>query len=148
MKYLKLFEDLNDFYSTIDYQEYNRMLSIFLPEKFSKYEIDKIKHILKIWEERKEVSELEVASFGDICGFDFGGKILGHEIEIRKIRDGWYLLNSIPRDAYTFANRNKRSIESYRKFYKCDQFDGVLQYLKNELGRNTTNSNDDSLFNI
>lgn len=101
------------------------MLGIFY------YDEKKMSDIFNIWKASKDI-DFKFEQLNHLY-LEFGGIYFGHEIEIYKMSDDWFLLTKISRDAYTFARRNNRTYESYRNFYKCDQFDGVLSFLENEL---------------
>lgn len=141
MKHLRKFNEdsSSEFYTVIpNATEYNKLVEKYSPEQsFSTYEKNKIIGIIDTWDKgNKEVSyEFKDTTFELM----FGGRIFGHEYNIIKMSDDWFLIDTIPRDAYTFATRNHRSYESYRKFFKCNQFDGVLVFLNDKCNKNTSN---------
>jgi len=150
MKHISKFNEQSDnFYQKILIGEYNDMLEKYNSEdKFSPYEINKIDKICQSWKSKGTEYQINPMSWilpRQHIRILFGGKIFGHEINIIKMMDGWFLIDVISRDAFTFARQNNRTYESYRKFYKCDQFDGVLNFLLNEFNNKYTNK-DNSLF--
>lgn len=146
MRWIKYFES-SSFYTKLSVDEYNEFTNEYGPEKFTRYEKSRLKEEFDRWT-NMEISYI----FGDSRHGDpknlkeymdnlsedkvrlmYGGRIFGKEINIGKRVDGWYVIDIIPRDAQTFASRNSRLYESYRKYYKCDQFEGVLSFIDNNL---------------
>ena len=149
MRYLSKFNENSSLYSEINSTQYRKLIDKYQPDDFTKYEksrmieefnrLEKRNHIeyrigdSSTYREPKSLYEMENILPGNKVILKFGGRIFGKEINIVKIDEGWYMLDIIPRDAHTFATRNNRSYESYRKYYKCDQFDGVLNFLNDNL---------------
>jgi hypothetical protein len=97
------------------------------PANFNKFEIGKLEQIFKTW---KDVNMDKYKIENNHVFIEYGGKIFGHEINIRKFDEDWYFIDMIPRSAWEFAMRNSISVESYRTYYKADRFDTVLEFLK------------------
>ena len=150
MKYLKRFnENKEGFYTEINQSEYDTMLKDINHSSFTPYEKSRMKDEFDTWGNRIEIEyflgddskykepsnlyEYERVLPGFKVKLNFGGRIFGKEVNIVKLEDGWYLLDIIPRDAPNFATRNNRTYESYRKYYKCDQFDGLLHFLNEKI---------------
>lgn len=65
-------------------------------------------------------------------------KYLEIHFDICSVQDDYFLVSKIPNDAYTFFNQNahnneqirRQGLDYYRKYYICDQFDGLLSFLK------------------
>lgn len=126
MKHIKLFESFKSLYKKVSKEEflsYEKKL-----EPFSNWEVSKLSSISKKWSVRREC-ELNIKSDNKI-EINLGGRIFGKSIMIEKSRDDYFLVTTLPNDVYTFAGRNGKRIGHYRKYYICDQFDGLLSFLK------------------
>lgn len=131
MKHLKKFNEsinFDDYFKEITLVESQILLRDYNFEEFNKYELTKLYKIFDLWKSHKEI-EYKIYDNNDLC-LTYGGTYFGKEVSIRKLSDGWFLIDIIPRDAWTFARRNNRSYESYRKFYKCDQLEGIMAFLQ------------------
>jgi hypothetical protein len=133
IKYLDMFRicESKDLYSEIDRTEHETMMTDFLPSDFTVYEKSRLKEEFDKWEERFEISYK--LGLGNKVYLRFGGRIFGREINIVKLEDGWYLLDIIPSDVQRISSKNHKPIEHFRKFYKCDQFDGLLHFLNDKM---------------
>ncbi len=104
--------------------------------------------IFRVWSLPKDIEyQFDVDSPNTKLHLNFGGRYFGKEVTIEKTTDDWFFLTAIPQAAWNFASRNNRTIESYREYYVCDQFAGVLAFLK-ELNDKYTSVKDDTLFRI
>lgn len=141
MKYLKIFEEYTkELFEEISQLESETLLHEYPCIPLSKFETDRMIQIFNRWKDRKDIS-YKIVNYTDTnrpgsMYLEYGGRFFGHEVTITKLEDGWFLLDTIPRDAYTFAIRNNRTYESYRKFFKCDQFEGVISFLNNKFSTN------------
>jgi quinol monooxygenase YgiN len=111
----------------ISLEDYNQFTSKWIKSSLSPHDKERFEKIFKVWSVKREVNYK--FKEGNLY-LELGGRIFGSEIVVEKYEDDWYVINTIPRDAYTFASRNSRSYESYREYYICDQLDGVLEFLK------------------
>ena len=60
-----------------------------------------------------------------------GGDKFGYKAEITKSEDEWFIIDYYPCGRYDFARNNQgRTIKSYSTYFKCDQIEGVLEFLK------------------
>lgn len=126
----------------ITIEQYKELTSKWKKSSLSDFEMKKLEKIFKVWDERKELSY----KFKDgELHLNFGGRYFGKEIVVEKYEDDWYFINIIPRDAHTFASRNNRAYESYRDYYSCDQFDGVLDFMR-QINDVHTSNQDYSIF--
>lgn len=126
----------------ITLDQYKELTSKWSKSILSDFEMKKLENIFKVWVNRSEVNYR--FRDGELY-LELGGRYFGKEIVIEKYEDDWYFINIIPRDAHTFASRNSRSYESYRDFYSCDQFDGVLDFMR-QINNVHTSNKDYSIF--
>jgi len=126
----------------ITLDQYKELTSKWSKSILSDFEMKKLENIFKVWVNRSEVNYR--FRDGELY-LELGGRYFGKEIVIEKYEDDWYFINIIPRDAHTFASRNSRSYESYRDFYSCDQFDGVLDFMR-QINDVYTSNKDHSIF--
>lgn len=126
----------------ISIDEYKDLTTKWKKIGLSDFEMKKLEKIFKVWSVRKEI---EYNFKNGQLYLEFGGRIFGKEVVVEKYEDDWYVINIIPRDAYNFASRNNKPYESYRQYYTCDQFDGVLELMK-ELDDKYTSNQDKTLF--
>lgn len=96
----------NDYYKEITQEEYNSYENI---ERFNPIETDRIKKVIKENPNLKEIDSLAI--FTIVSGFN--------QYYLYKIPDEWYLIS-----AYETQGD---------KFYKCDQIEGVLKFIKDNL---------------
>lgn len=118
MKYLKMFEDLNNEYYKIRGVEFDRFFYADpnMSQEFNENEL----RFLKM----KGFSDQEDELVGDNGSVTYFVQrvVAGEIINLYKEYDSWYYVQS------TF--NQMRGV----KYYKCDQFDGLVKCLKNEYG--------------
>ncbi len=120
-----------DLYSEINRTEHETMVKEFLSSDFTVYEKSRLKEEFDRWGERFEI-DYQLSLVNKVY-LRFGGRIFGREVNIVKLVDGWYLLDIIPSDVQRISSKNHKFIEHFRKFYKCDQFDGLLHFLNDKM---------------
>lgn len=119
MKYIKLFDSL--LYDEISFDEYSRLAFFdenITSEMFTKDEIEKIESICGKMNLRIEKD-------------DSGNKLIYLQSKILKYQSELYDINKINDEYYLFQYHN--SIKGINKYYKCDQFDGLISCLKKVL---------------
>lgn len=111
MKYLKRFNESNDYYKNVDYNEWSDVLSKHI--QFEQKYIDILKSRLKN-------KYTIINSYEDIL-ID-GGR--WDRYVMTQCNDEWFFIKHEVQDIMSGPYN-----ESY-VYYKCDQFDGLLKFLK------------------
>lgn len=121
MKYLRKFNESNDYYEEIpNVFEFDKLLNFY--HKFSKREID---YIIDFYKNDNDillsVNDVKIKIKKTIEGYDdFGDKFkFFTKSIIYKGYDEWYFL--------------ERNIERTPEYYKADQIDGLLKLLKDKI---------------
>lgn len=130
MRYLMRFESYSDpaEFEQISEEEWNYMITNYQSDdNFTDFEISKLDDIFKKWKNNRIWFESRFR--GTNLTVKFKGEIFGETIGIDKLADGWFVVDIAPAHAYIFAQKNNRRVESYSKYYKCDQIEGIVKYL-------------------
>ena len=126
MKYIKLFNESNDnkLYQEIDFYEHDRLRNEGRYEKFTKYEFNEINKIPFMHSPGKIAKNPELKYNGEsIWIYQQQGEFTSNvNIVIDKISDDWFLIKEL-----------RTPVGTNIRLYKCDTFNGVLQYLNDFL---------------
>ena len=111
MRYLKYFENVNEYYYSIKFNEFakNRLLI-----SFTYNEKDKIKSIL----EGTNYIFVDGLTLTIDSGYPRAELTKIDYIHIKKCDDEWFFVSL--------------SVEDTDEFYKCDQFDGLIKFLEDK----------------
>ena len=122
MKYLKLFEDHNDYYTQISEDEFlsDGILNCDIDIKEGNIILSLIKSEFKFyWDRNNGIVEIT----GNYYDNDFYLCDVVITWTIYPSQDEWfYIRKKIQESEYNY----------YNNYIKCDQFDGLLRYLKKE----------------
>ena len=127
MKYLKLFEGMDNRYDIISYDHYNNMKTTIM----SKWNLKKLSNIIT-----DSTGKMLVETQKDLNG-------VGHRIGslyFYNVIDGWLFLTKGKKEILinacydewfrvNYYNGGERMVSEY---YKCDQLDGVIGFLKDK----------------
>lgn len=119
MKYIKLFEDLdNTYYKIEDQDTFFNKIDEYETIKFNKKEIDTILSFGNEDSSHRIGAHTVKAYSESIILFPESKKFY---IVIYKCSDEWYMCAKISLNRMTFG-----------EFYKCDQWDGLMDFIKHE----------------
>jgi hypothetical protein len=119
---IKLFEtfETNDYYQEVSMDEWN----YFTPLMITKSNIDKIMKILPC---EKMLVPLEKSN----CGAEYSYlRYKGEKIKIYESEDEYFYVCYFDPNQFAGLNLNLRSHGVY--YYKCDQFEGLVKFLKDK----------------
>ena len=130
MKYLKLFEDIHSYYEVINEYDWYDTYNIDNLESFTDFEKVEISKFFPVGEiyysyfdplshsSKRCDATMVISLVRDDC--------YNLSVLINKTKDEWYYVSYLPRSAK----------EMGAKFFKCDQFDGLIKFLEEKkLGR-------------
>ena len=130
MKYLKLFESHHEYYQEISFDQWPSGEVLETPERFTEEEFQKIAHIFNI----------TVKGNKGYGGKDAGSHLWSIYNITRKYNKAVPHVHIILQDKYTYDLYIYKTPDEWYyverisviqdKYYKCDQFDGLLEFLK------------------
>jgi hypothetical protein len=117
MKYLKLFEDHNDYYTQISEDEFNS-------EEVIQCDIDS-RYVSIIKSQIKKEFDLEWSRAGIIE--------INNVMVVTRKYDNWIIYQA--KDEWFYVKKYAQDImagpyNDFYNYYKCDQIDGLIKYLK------------------
>jgi hypothetical protein len=119
MKYIKLFEDLGNTYYKIDNQEtFFDKIEEYEQLSFTEKEIDTL---LSMGSEGSRHNSSWVSSNQNLDSIILFPNTKEFYLVIYKCNDEWFMCAKIPLLKMSFA-----------EFYKCDQWDGLMDFIKHE----------------
>ena len=122
MKYIQIFEEYNQYYSKIEYDEFENRKRESGIQVFNTEEITNLQNIIPEIHLRTEAG-MKAKSVNyyavETTSLSFTRDLFRYEVF--KLPDEWYIVLCVSIDPFT---KNKIS------YYKCDQFDGLLEFLK------------------
>lgn len=121
MKYLKRFESKDKLFTDISTLEWNELTKNLV--EFDDKEFDEISNYLKIYECELNKREYEIR-----CNIINKPKYPS-EILIYKLNDEWYLVRLL--DSKPTLDQRRIEIKYY--YYKCDQWDGLMNLLDTKI---------------
>jgi hypothetical protein len=139
MKYIKMFESFEgEYYKEVDLSEWEEwVMSDYYTnrEKFTTNEVSKLKELipeLDCYDDTNPISNFNyILCESNVFSkkFDYTNNVgnIYNYIEIYKITDDYYYL-----EFHTYSY-NETLVCTYGSYYKCDQFDGLLRCIEDNI---------------